>query len=253
MEDVVYYHGPLFHPNGFSMYNPIRIMRKLGFIQDSPDEDYVPPFKHKLEKCEADEAGIKVAYEPEVDVKHWNDRHSRLVDISWWVHADEGYEATPDYVEWYEGFSHGRVIWVDPTPGRRTNRASTSSSSQVDSRDATSILTLVRERMKLLVKDFCCSDDKGEVMDPAKQRRYADYCTHIENSNAKKMFKELAKEGKRSRKSRSQRAQEVDEHGQSSQHHDEHPSEVQEITREDAGSPEGAPPKKSRRVSRSGR
>lgn len=143
MEDVVYYHGPLFHPNGFSMYNPIRIMRQLGFIQDSPDEDYVPPFKHKLEKCEADEAGIKVAYEPEVDVKHWNDRHSRLVDISWWVHADEGHEATPDYVEWYEGFSHGRVIWVDPTPGRRTNRASTSSSSQVDSRDATSILTLV--------------------------------------------------------------------------------------------------------------
>ncbi|RZC63210.1 hypothetical protein C5167_024972 [Papaver somniferum] len=128
MEDVVYYHGPLFHPNGFSMYNPIRIMRQLGFIQDSPDADYVPPFKHKLEKCEADEAGIKVAYEPEVDVKHWNDRHSRLVDISWWVHADEGHEATPDYVEWYEGFSHGRLIWVDPTPGRRTNRASTSSS-----------------------------------------------------------------------------------------------------------------------------
>ncbi|XP_026397155.1 BAHD acyltransferase DCR-like [Papaver somniferum] len=192
MEDVVYYHGPLFHPNGFSMYNPIRIMRQLGFIQDSPDEDYVPPFKHKLEKCEADEAGIKVAYEPEVDVKHWNDRHSRLVDISWWVHADEGHEATPDYVEWYEGFSHGRVIWVDPTPGRRTNRASTSSSSQVDSRDATSILTLVR--MKLLAKAFCFLADKGEVMDPAMQRPYAEYCTHIENTNAKKMFKDLAKE-----------------------------------------------------------
>ncbi|RZC56079.1 hypothetical protein C5167_014925 [Papaver somniferum] len=143
MEDVMYYHGPLFHPNVFSMYNPIRIMRQLGFIQDSPDEDYVPPFKHKLEKCEADEAGIKVAYEPEVDVKHWNDRHSRIVDISWWVHADEVHEATPDYVEWYESFSHGRVIWVNPTPGRRTNRASTSSSSQVDSRDATSIMTLV--------------------------------------------------------------------------------------------------------------
>ncbi|XP_026416936.1 protein MAINTENANCE OF MERISTEMS-like [Papaver somniferum] len=224
MEDVVYYHGPLFHPNGFSMYNPIRIMHQLGFIQDSPDEDYVPPFKHKLEKCEAEEAGIKVAYEPEVDVKHWNDRNSRLVDISWWVHADEGHEATPNYVEWYEGFSHGRVIWVDPTLGRRTNRASTSSSSQVDSRDATSIMTLVRERTKLLVKAFCCSAEKGEVMDPAKQHRYADYCTHIENPNAKKMFKEMAKEGKRSRKSRSQRAQEVDEHGQSSQHHDEHPS-----------------------------
>ncbi|XP_026398865.1 protein MAINTENANCE OF MERISTEMS-like [Papaver somniferum] len=223
MEDIVYYHGPLFHPNGFSMYNPIRIMRQLGFIQDSPDEDYVPPFKHKLEKCEADEAGIKVDYEPEVDVKHWNDRHSRLVDISWSVHADEGHEETQDYVEWYEGFSHGRVIWLDPTPGRRTNRASTSSSSQVDSRDATSILTLVRERMKLLVKAFCCSADKGEVMDPVKKRWYVDYCTHIENPNAKKMFKELDKEGKRSRKSRSQRAQEVAEHVQSSQHHDEHP------------------------------
>ncbi|RZC55343.1 hypothetical protein C5167_014195 [Papaver somniferum] len=225
MEDVVYYHGPLFHPNVFSMYNPIKIMRQLGFIQDSPEEDYVPPFKHKLEK---------------------------LVDISWWVHADEGHEATPDYVEWYEGFSHGRVIWVDPTPGRRTNRASTSSSSQVDSRDATSILTLVRERMKLLAKAFCFPADKGEVMDPVKQRRYADYCMHIENPNAKKMFKELAKECKRSRKSRSQRAQEVAEHGQSNQHHDEHPSEVQEITREYDGSPEGAPPKKIHRVSRSG-
>ncbi|XP_026383404.1 protein MAINTENANCE OF MERISTEMS-like [Papaver somniferum] len=73
MEDVVYYHGPLFDPNGFSMYNPMRIMRQLGFIQDSSDDDYVPTFKHKLDKCEADLSDIKVVYEPATDVKHWND------------------------------------------------------------------------------------------------------------------------------------------------------------------------------------
>ncbi|KAI3832832.1 hypothetical protein MKX03_026593, partial [Papaver bracteatum] len=59
MEYVMYYHGPLFHPNGFSMYNPMRIMRQLGFIQDCHDDDYVPPFKHKLDKCMADNSDIK--------------------------------------------------------------------------------------------------------------------------------------------------------------------------------------------------
>ncbi|XP_026451533.1 protein MAINTENANCE OF MERISTEMS-like [Papaver somniferum] len=58
MEDVMYYYGPLFHLNGFSMYNPMRIMRQLGFIQDSPNDDYVPSFKHKLDKCQAGKSDV---------------------------------------------------------------------------------------------------------------------------------------------------------------------------------------------------
>ncbi|RZC62343.1 hypothetical protein C5167_024132 [Papaver somniferum] len=111
------------------------------------------------------------------------------------AHVNEGHGATTDYTAWYEGFSHGRVIQIDQTSGRRTNRAS-SSSSQDDTRDDTTILALVREHMKLFVKALCCSADKREVFDPEKQRWYADYCTHIENPNAKKMFAELAKEDK---------------------------------------------------------
>ncbi|XP_026410507.1 protein MAINTENANCE OF MERISTEMS-like [Papaver somniferum] len=78
MEDVVYYHDPLFYPYGFSMYNPMRIMRQLGFIQDSSYDGYVPPFKHRLDKCEADVSDMNVVYEPEPDTKHWNTKHSRL-------------------------------------------------------------------------------------------------------------------------------------------------------------------------------
>ncbi|RZC89194.1 hypothetical protein C5167_030883, partial [Papaver somniferum] len=87
-----------------------------------------------------------------------------------------------------------------------------------DGDDDSTILKLVRERMNIFAKELCCSADKGEVFDSDKQRRYADYCTHVENHNAKKMFAELAKEGKRTRKTRSQLGEERDEQGQGIHH-----------------------------------
>ncbi|XP_026379017.1 protein MAINTENANCE OF MERISTEMS-like isoform X2 [Papaver somniferum] len=143
LEDLAYYHGPLFYPCGYSMYNPHRVMRHLGYIQDSPDEYYVPPFKYKLKKCKADKKALVVAYEPEPKTKHWNNRHlGSRVEISWWDHVNEGHEVSGDYIPWYEGFSHGRVIRIDQTTGRRSNKAS-SAASTVDTRDDSSILKLV--------------------------------------------------------------------------------------------------------------
>ncbi|RZC71054.1 hypothetical protein C5167_034247 [Papaver somniferum] len=119
-----------------------------------------------------------------------------------------------------------------------------------DEEDDSTILKLVRERMNLFTKELCCSADKGEVFDPDKQRRYADYFGHVENTNANKIFVDLAKEGKRTRKSRSQLGEERAEQGQGS-HHDEQGS------REDGGSPGGSatqgPSNRIRKVSRSGR
>ncbi|RZC83206.1 hypothetical protein C5167_045994, partial [Papaver somniferum] len=73
-----------------------------------------------------------------------------------------------------------------------------------DEKDDSTILKLVREQMNLFANALCCSADKGEVFDPDKQRRYTDYCRHVENTNSKKMFAELAKEDKRTKKTRSQ-------------------------------------------------
>ncbi|RZC79605.1 hypothetical protein C5167_042181 [Papaver somniferum] len=63
-----------------------------------------------------------------------------------WEHVNEGHEVTNDYMPWYEGFSHGRVIRIDQTTGRRSNKASYASST-TDTRDDSSILKLVRERV----------------------------------------------------------------------------------------------------------
>ncbi|RZC50784.1 hypothetical protein C5167_019220 [Papaver somniferum] len=118
--------------------------------------------------------------------------------------------------------------------------------------DDSTILKLVRERMNLFAKALCCSADKGEMFDPDKQRRYADYCRHVENPNAKKMFPELAKEGKRTRKTRIQLGEERVEHGQGSHH----PLDEQG-SKEDGGSLGGSatqcPSNRRWKVSRSGR
>ncbi|RZC60604.1 hypothetical protein C5167_022361 [Papaver somniferum] len=209
LQDLAYYHDPLFYPYGYSMYNPHRVMRQLGYIQDSPDEDYVPPFKYKLNKCKADKKALVVAYEPEPKTEHWNDRHlgTSRVEISWWENVNEGHEVTDDYMPWYEGFSHGRVIRIDQTMGRRSNKAS-SAASTADTKDDSSILKLVRERMKIFMKSFCCKADKEEVIEPDQSRMYAEYCQHIENPQAEKMFADLEKQCKRTRRTTIQLTQE---------------------------------------------
>ncbi|RZC82392.1 hypothetical protein C5167_045181 [Papaver somniferum] len=196
------------------MYNPHRVMRQLGYMQDSPDQDYVPPFKYKLKKCKADKKALVVAYEPEPKTEHWNNRHlgTSRVEISRWEHVNEGHKVTDDYMPWYEGFSHGRVIRIDQTTGRRSNKAS-SAASTADTRDDSSILKLVRERVKIFVKSFCCKADKGEVMEPEQSRIYAEYCQHTENPQAKKMFADLEKQCKRTRRKASQLTQECAQKG----------------------------------------
>ncbi|RZC86890.1 hypothetical protein C5167_030243 [Papaver somniferum] len=168
------------------MYNPHRVMHHLGNIQDSPDEDYVPPFKYKLKKCKGDKKTLVVAYEPEPKTEHWNNRHlgTSRVEISWWEHVNVGREVTDDYMPWYEGFSYDRVIRIDQTTGRRSNKAS-SAASTADTRDDSSILKLV---------SFCCKADKGEVIEPAQSYMYAEYYQHIENPQAKKMFADMEKQ-----------------------------------------------------------
>ncbi|XP_026395999.1 protein MAINTENANCE OF MERISTEMS-like [Papaver somniferum] len=86
LQDLAYYHGPLFYPYGYSMYNPHRVMYQIGYMQDSPDEDYVPLFKYKLKKCKSDKKALVVAYDHEPKTKHWNNRHlvTSRVEISWW-------------------------------------------------------------------------------------------------------------------------------------------------------------------------
>ncbi|XP_026425826.1 uncharacterized protein LOC113322034 [Papaver somniferum] len=73
------------------------------------------------------------------------------------------------------------------------------------------------ERMKIFIKEFFCSDDKGEVIEPERHRKYADYCSHIENPQAKKMFAELEKQSKRLRKTREQMNQQRAQQGEASQ------------------------------------
>ncbi|XP_026450626.1 nucleolar protein 10-like [Papaver somniferum] len=130
--------------------------------------------------------------------------------------SHKGHESTTDYLEWYERFSHPRVIWIDPPGTRRSNKASSSASTS-DTRDDSTILNLVRERMKILIKEFCCTSDKGEVVEPERHRKYAEYCSHIENPQVKKMFANLAKQIKRPRKTREQLRQERAQHAEASQ------------------------------------
>ncbi|RZC72052.1 hypothetical protein C5167_035254 [Papaver somniferum] len=174
------------------MYNPNRVMRHLGYVQDSPDEDYVPLYNYKLKKCKADGKALAVFYEPELKTEHWNNRHEdeRKVNISWWEFVNEGHEVTEDYMPWYESFSLGRMIRIDQTTGRRSNTTS-SSASTADTRDDSTILKLVRERVKIFMKSFCCKADKGEVIEPEQ--------SHMTRKTASQLRQERAEQGEGSK------------------------------------------------------
>ncbi|KAI3853603.1 hypothetical protein MKW98_025120, partial [Papaver atlanticum] len=113
--NIAFYNGPLFHPKGYIMADPRRVMRQLGYKQlprfhtasiGRYTVDHSQSFSTKLK--------LKVEYTPIPEPTHWREREPlRLVDISNWELAENGDEVHPDYMFNYLQESHPFVVRPD--------------------------------------------------------------------------------------------------------------------------------------------
>ncbi|XP_026429634.1 uncharacterized protein LOC113326042 [Papaver somniferum] len=101
--NVAFYNGPLFHPKGYVMADPRRVMRKLGYKQlpyymTSSTEKY----QLDLFVSMASSTRLRVEYDPSPEPTHWRDRElRRLVDATNWELVNNGDEAEPTYIANY--------------------------------------------------------------------------------------------------------------------------------------------------------
>jgi Plant mobile domain len=106
------YHGPLFHPGGYVMYNPSRVARQCGFRQKIPVPHKM--FKLDLVKSEATELHIVIAHKPVALSDYWNNRRCHKYPLTTPSRTDD--EAALNYMRWYLNVSHPRVKRVDVRP-----------------------------------------------------------------------------------------------------------------------------------------
>ncbi|XP_026394397.1 uncharacterized protein LOC113289373 [Papaver somniferum] len=113
--NVVFYHGSLFHPKGYVMADPRRVMRQLGYKQLPPFETTSPQgYVLDLSRCFSTPNRLQVEYDPNPEPTHWTEREPRrLVDISKWEIAENGDEFDADYMEDYLQWSHPFVVRPD--------------------------------------------------------------------------------------------------------------------------------------------
>lgn len=107
---VAGYNGPLFHPGGCTMYNPRRVLRQLSCVQSVPQ---VENFNFKVKKVGTKniEKNSIPKYDPAPSVDHWKNFGNYLVPVEELQDSfDEPNAADDGYMEWYEHFSHPRVI-----------------------------------------------------------------------------------------------------------------------------------------------
>lgn len=114
--NVSFYNGPLFHPKGFVMHNPFRIMRQLGYKQKDLADTSHHKFSHEFHRCQSDESHTIVAYDPEPVLAHWNEREEEelvLSDGEDWEIAETGYETSPTFLRAHLEYSHPYVVRPD--------------------------------------------------------------------------------------------------------------------------------------------
>lgn len=115
-DEVALYYGPLMTVDGgYSMYDPHRVMRQLGYVEEEPHFNEDNPFFTVLKaNCSTSQKTINVAYNPPPNQEHWDDRRGRIIDVSLLDEVTKGNEASEKYMTWYLGWARPTVI-MKPT------------------------------------------------------------------------------------------------------------------------------------------
>ncbi|RZC60202.1 hypothetical protein C5167_021948 [Papaver somniferum] len=107
---VAPYYGPIWHPNGYAIYNPRRILRQLCCVQMDPDMEQ-ENFTLQVEGTKNSGKYFEPKHEPTPAVAHWNALTTYHVKQAVFVPCEGDVTACDeDYMEFYEEISHRFVI-----------------------------------------------------------------------------------------------------------------------------------------------
>ncbi|XP_026438986.1 protein MAINTENANCE OF MERISTEMS-like [Papaver somniferum] len=145
-EVVALYYGPLMTTfDGYSMYDPHRVMRQLGYIQEEPHFDEEKSFfTEKMAECTTSQKTINVSYDPAPVQKHWDNRRVRKSDVSLLDEVTTGHEATEKYMAWYLG-------WARPTVIREMTVEELARNKKMESKDPATMLKFFVSILELLL------------------------------------------------------------------------------------------------------
>ncbi|XP_026390882.1 uncharacterized protein LOC113286486 [Papaver somniferum] len=111
-DEVALYYGPLLlTTTGYSMYDPHRVMRLFGYIQEEPhiDEDK-SFFTVSRDDCTTSQKIINVSYALSPAQEHRDGRRGRNIDVTLLDEVTTGHEASEKYMTWYLGWARPTVI-----------------------------------------------------------------------------------------------------------------------------------------------
>ncbi|XP_026444865.1 uncharacterized protein LOC113345294 [Papaver somniferum] len=194
-DEVGLYYGPLMLcDGGYSMYDPHRVMRQLGYVQEEPhfDEDK-PFFTVKMDECTTSQKTINVAYDPAPVQEHWDSKRRRKIYVSLLDEVTTGREASEKYMAWYLG-------WARPTVIREMTAEELARKRKMASKDPATSLKFFKEQLKTFVKVWCCAKDRGEPLSIEEQSKHIDYACNIDNEDSHELFKQVDAEVKREKR-----------------------------------------------------
>ncbi|XP_026387972.1 protein MAINTENANCE OF MERISTEMS-like [Papaver somniferum] len=107
---VSFYYGPLFHPGGFSLYDPRRVLRQISYIQTVPKEKD-EKFKSLVAGTKNTYGFFKPQYDPEPSLDHWNNsKENQIATTHVTPLGDYRCQHSDNYMDWYNQISHPLVI-----------------------------------------------------------------------------------------------------------------------------------------------
>ncbi|XP_026413456.1 uncharacterized protein LOC113309255 [Papaver somniferum] len=107
---VTPYYGPIWHPNGYAIYNPRRMLRQLCCVQMDLDVEN-ENFTLQVQGTKNTEKYFEPNHEPTPVVAHWNALTNYHIPRGDLVPCEEDVNACEeDYMEFYEEISHPFVI-----------------------------------------------------------------------------------------------------------------------------------------------
>ncbi|RZC65765.1 hypothetical protein C5167_009451 [Papaver somniferum] len=166
--NVALYQGPLFHPKGYVMADPRRVMRQLG--------------NKKLPRC--------------MTSSHERDREPRhLVDATNWEPVNNGDEADPTYIDDYLELSYPFVVRPEDVevPPQKNPPVPTPIEAPHTMTQLNKTVGLLRCRLGKLKKMLGCMYEEGEVLSLEEMKEVVEKLGKIEDPSDITLFGERRK------------------------------------------------------------
>nr|QBG82263.1 putative serine/threonine-protein phosphatase 7 [Papaver somniferum] len=127
--------GPLFHPLGYVMANPRRVLHQYGYVQQKVTKE---SFKLCVNVSSTKSANVVLNYNPVPNVDVWNDRNNEQYQVHMreLIPALGTKDAEEGYLKWYYHFGNPHVINNEPEAAIHIQKAQEKKKRETEKKSA---------------------------------------------------------------------------------------------------------------------